>query len=202
MSFSTRASGPVLLVLLATGCGRKYLIGSEDDRPPPASASGTDGGPIVGVSDPSPETVAAACAAPLGDRLWINTIPELRAAMLGRWFRCPSTPTPDGDGGTYPVYAFGGQLGDPIEAGIELDAGAQFRVFDWGNGNIVVPRPGLLNGGTYVFLVTGTDDSGHPRIQLNFDFDSGSTGLTVPVLSNVPRVVLLAEQFHYIAETR
>ncbi len=173
MSFSTRASGPVLLVLLATGCGQNYLIGSEDDRPPPPIASATDGGPIVGVSNPSAETVAAACAAPLGDRLWMDSISEVRAAMLGRWFRCPTTPTPDGNGGTYPIYAFNGQPGSPIEAGIELDDNAQFRLFDWGSGNTIVPRPGLLNGGKYVYLVLGTDDSGHTNIQLNFEYDSG-----------------------------
>jgi hypothetical protein len=201
MSFSTRASGPVLLVVLATGCGRNYLVGFEGDRTPPPSASGTDGGPIIGVSDPSPETVAAACAAPLGDPLWINSIPELRAAMLGRWFRCPPTPTPDSDGGIYPIYAFGGLLGGPVEAGIELDDDAKFRLFDWGNGNTVVPRPGLLNGGTYVFLVTSTNNSGHPYVQLNFDWDSGAASYTVPVLSDVPRVLLLA-QYQFIAETR
>jgi len=202
MAFSTRASGTVLLALLATGCGRNYPIGSEDGRPTSSSATGTDGGPIVGVSNPSPETVAAACAAPLGDRLWINSIPELRAAMLGRWFRCANTARPDGDGGTYPDYPFGGQPGGPIEAGLEIDNDARFRTFDWGPGNTIVPRPGLLNGGTYFFVVTMTDDSGHPYIQVNFAWDSDSTHNLVPVLSDVPRVLLLADQLHFIADTQ
>jgi len=202
MSFSTRASGPVLLALLATGCRQNYLIGSEDDRPPPPITSTTDAGPIAGVSNPSPQTVAAACAAPLGDRLWLDTIPVLWAAMLGRWFRCPAPPSPDGGGGTYTLLPFNGQAGETIEAGIELDDDAQFRMFDWGNGNTIVPRPGLLNGGKYVYLLVGPDDSGHANIQLNLEFDSGATGLTHPVLSNVPRIVLLGDQAQFIAETR
>ena len=64
------------------------------------------------------------------------------------------------------------------------------------------PRPGLFNVGTVVYFVTGSDESGHPRIQVNFAYDSGWTGLTVPVFSNVPRVVVLAEEYHFIAETR
>jgi hypothetical protein len=205
MSFWTRAAAPVLFVLMAAGCGRNYVVGSEDDATGgagAASGSGTDGGAIVGVSNPSPETVSTACAAPLGDRLWTNSIPELRRAMLGRWFRCPVTPRPDGDGGAFPVFAFGGQSGDPLEAGLELTDDGRFRTFDWGDGNTLVQRPGLLNGGEVVFFVTGSDESGHPRIQVNFAYDSGSTGLTVPVLSDVPRVLLLAEMYHFIAETR
>jgi len=199
MSFSRRAPGPTLLVLLATGCGQNYLIGSGDDRPPPEV--GMDGGPIVGVSNPSPESVAAACAAPLGDRLWINSIPELRAAMIGRWFRCANTARPDGDGGTYPDYPFGGEPGGPIEAGVELDDDARFRTFDWGPGNTIVPRPGLLNAGTYLFLVTFINSAGQRYIQVNFAWDGDSTIYTVPVLSDLPRVLMLADQLHYIADT-
>lgn len=203
MSVSTRGFLPALLVFLAAGCGRNYVIGSEDNQTSGAAGgSGTDGGAIVGVSDPSPDTVAAACAAPLGDRLWTNTIPDLRSVMLGRWFRCPTTPRPDGDGGSYPVYAFSGQPGEPIEAGIELTDDGRFRMFDWGDGNAIVPRPGLLSGGTCVYLVTGTDETGHTRIQLDFAYDSGWTGLTVPVISDVPRIALLADQYRFIAETR
>jgi hypothetical protein len=198
MSLWTRVAAPVLLVLLAPGCGRDYVIGSEDDM----TGSGTDVGAVVGVSNPSPETVSAACAAPLGDRLWTNSIPDLRRAMLGRWFRCPVVPRPDGDGGTFPVHAFGGPSGAPIEAGLELTDDGRFLLFDWGDANTLVPRPGLFYVGTVVYLVTGSDESGHPRIQVNFAYDSGWTGLTVPVFSNVPRVVLLAEEYHFIAETR
>ena len=135
--------------------------------------------------------------------LWIGSLVRtLRAAMVGRWFRCANTARPDGDGGTYPDYPFGGEPGGPIEAGIELDDDAQFRMFDWGNGNTIVPRPGLLNGGKYAYLLVGPDDSGHANIQLNLEYDSGVTGLTHPVLSNVPRIVLLGDQAQFIAETR
>jgi len=134
------------------------------------AASGADAGPTS--SGTSPAAVAAQCQIPPGDRLQLDSIGAMRAALQRTWAHC-SDP---------------GLFHRPQD-GMVIDANDRFAFLAWSNGNLV-RLAGLDNEGTVQYLDTSAMN-GRPTIQVNFVSDLGNTIISRPVVSNVPRTLII-----------
>jgi hypothetical protein len=159
-SFTGSGSGPGTGV--STGLGTGGVGGS----------SGGDAGAISPIGS-MPAATAALCQQPLGERLAVNTIADMRAILLGSWALCS-----------------GPGIFSHAQAGISIKANDRWAYMVW-SGDQLTALTGAENEGAIEYIDT-SEMNGRPTIQVDFVNDAGWTAMTSPILSDRPRMMVIA----------
>jgi len=164
--------GGSVLSLLAIGCNGGALnspVSQVDGSTTMDSATpATDGGaPATDV----PAWASALCAPSLGERLWVQSPDDMRTTLTGQWVLC----SPDG------------LFGQP-QAGVAIGADDRWRMLAWSAGTLTL-QPGLEHAGAMEYL--DATQGGQVLVQVNFVGDIGGTIISIPVVSDTPRMLLI-----------
>jgi len=120
-----------------------------------------------------PAATAALCQQPLGERLAVNTIADMRAILLGDWALCS-----------------GPGIFSHAQAGISINPNDRWAYTVW-SGDQLTALTGLDNEGSIEYIDT-SEANGRPTIQVNFVNDAGWTAITNPIISDQPRMMVIA----------
>lgn len=136
-----------------------------DGSTPPIDAgmAPSDGG--------TPAWADVLCAPPLGERLWVQSPDDMRTTLTGQWVLCSA------DG----LFA-------QSQAGVEIGADDRWRLLAWSAGQLAV-QPGLDHAGAMEYL--DATQGGQVLVQVNFVGDIGGTIVSIPVVSDSPRQLLI-----------
>lgn len=176
MRIQTLAALSCTALIATAGCDGA-LMGSPVDGAAPTMDSATptmdagapaiDGPPATDV----PAWATALCAPQLGERLWVQSPDDMRTTLTGQWLLCSES----------------GVFMQP-QAGIEIGADDRWRMLAWSAGQLTL-QPGLEHAGAMQYL--DATQGGQVLVQVNFVGDIGGTIISIPVISDVPRVMLI-----------
>ena len=157
-----------------TGSGSSYGTGVSTglDTGGVGGSGGGDAGAITPIA-PMPAATAALCQQPLGERLAVNTIADMRAILLGDWALCS-----------------GPGIFSHAQAGISINPNDRWAYTVW-SGDQLTALTGLDNEGSIEYIDT-SEANGRPTIQVNFVNDAGWTAITNPIISDQPRMMVIA----------
>ena len=176
MRIQTLAALSWAVLIGAAGCDGA-LMGSQVDSGPPQTDSGPpqmdSGMPETDAGAPTevPAWATALCAPPLGERLWVQSPDDMRATLTGQWVLCSES----------------GLFMQP-QAGIQIGADDRWRMLAWSAGQLTL-QPGLDHAGAMEYL--DASQAGQVLVQVNFIGDIGGTIISIPVLSDVPRIIVI-----------
>jgi len=172
----TISAGPVIsddprTILIDNEGVETYAYTAADAVLPPAGTP--DAGMPVSQTPFSPDQAAALCARPLGERLPLTDVNQVRTLIQRPWVLCSPT----------------GFWGIP-QAGMVIDPDDRIALLQWSGGQLV-SESGLDHEGTASYgMSRGSDGTVHVDVVFTSDL-GGANGASPPIFSDDPRVLIV-----------